>query len=180
MPAAEIPQSAALKTICVLPPLAEVMLKIVEHSLKTFAGKSWTDFIPAESHVLGPDCDLEKCPLTPVKHMKLLTLAWSLLAFALRSFARAVRCAQVADEEGTQVKGFNFAAEKLHARCVSEGELGHPMWNAFKRAISAMGWDLDVLRLSLICALAALSRPVPVANPACHLSMQPPRQFQPW
>ena len=51
------------------------MLKIVEHSLHMFAGKSWADFVPPEAQILKAGGDLQTCELAPVGQMNLLTLA---------------------------------------------------------------------------------------------------------
>ena len=50
----------------------EVMMKIVEHTLKMYAGKSWTDYIPSEDFVLRLGGDLATCRLTPAREMNLL------------------------------------------------------------------------------------------------------------
>ena len=96
--------------------------------------------------------------------------------------------AQVSDEEGTQVKGFNYAFQILKARGLTEGELGHPLWNTVKKAFSACDMNLDIVRLSLICALAACP-PNLIRLPSTKSLIKSlrssscsdlPRQLQPW
>ena len=53
----------------------EVVLKLLEHSLKHFATRSWWDFIPPKDMILAPGQDLAKCRLTPVNEMRILVAA---------------------------------------------------------------------------------------------------------
>ena len=57
---------------------------------------------------------------------------------------------QVEDEETVQTKAWNYLFEKAKVRGLVEGELAHPLWNAYKRAIKDADLDTSVLKLTIL------------------------------
>ena len=54
------------------------------------------------------------------------------------------------DEETVQTKAWHYAFEILRVRGFVEGELAHPCWNCFKRAVKDASMDTSVLKLTVL------------------------------
>ena len=57
----------------------------------------------------------------------------------------------MSDEESSQAKAFHFLFSHVGCRGLTQPEISHPKWNAFKRALSTTSLDYDVLRLTICC-----------------------------
>ena len=60
-------------------------------------------------------------------------------------------CLQVSDEESSQTKAFHFLFSHVGCRGLTQPEISHPKWNAFKRAAATSNLEFDLLRLT-VCA----------------------------
>ena len=54
---------------------------------------------------------------------------------------------------GAQHKAWNYALDKLALCGFCESEVSHPMWNAFKKAVSHSKLSIPMMKLTICCAL---------------------------
>ena len=65
-----------------------------------------------------------------------------------------VWCRKVVDEESSQNKGLNFLAECAAVRLVTQPDLAHHKWNAFKRTVRWSSFSIPLMKLTILCPLA--------------------------